>query len=865
MEFTFAILFIAVAIVIILIDLQFAVRSYKEATAAGTQLGRAAVLAALVTGTYLLSIVCTDYFVASLMCSLYFLCIDWMLLTLLKFVTILSRRAPLEKDIPLMWVLRAMALADSIILLINPFHEIAIHYVPIQSVIAHFQYEKHLLYNLHLAFTYLLVLGVVGILIRRILRTPQRYRNQFIYITASILIVVAVNAVFILPEKTSLYTLLDYSVIGYSVTLFALYWCCFSYSKTYMLEGLSKSVFDNVSQGIILFDYMEYLVMYNQRLQEIMPQIKLRSAMPMHDFLEQTEIRAEKLEGRSTYSEQLFARKGDMLMPVRCEYRKMLDERDNVIGQLFVLSDDSQEMDMLTGFQSWDHFCRCVEGDAGFIRWPYAVAVFDINGLASINRRLGKEIGDRRIYELAGKIRQAMPEKVRLVRGYDAILIAICEGIEESDLQEHAMQVISSTNGRVQMGLAEAEDEFDGVRPVINRAIRAMQNRKLLDPEASRSQALVSLVRALKECDDDTEAHVHRTENMGCELGRRLHLNDLQMSQLSLLCLLHDIGKIGIPLEILNKPGRLNNEEWAVMQTHVEKGYQIAISARETQDIAEMIRAHHERWDGHGYLRQLKEEEIPLLSRIISVVDSYDAMVNDRVYRPALPVDEAKAEIRRCSGKQFDPAVAKEFLQMLEDKPWIAVGVNTDGTHVGARAGTAASAAAAPATEVRPATGAPTGVAGKPPGLPGSTGAPDADIAAVTGIVKTPPDSEDVRSYAVKYSRYQLDVDNVILEVDDNFEAMTGYTKEDIKKSGLSQNDLIAESDRLEYVMNVDQQMSRGDIIYIEHDIVRKDGRMVHVYCCGRRYFDAATKSIHADIIIVDAASTHHGKIKMKM
>ena len=837
MELTFAVIFVAIAIVIIIFDLYFAARSYREFTVAGKYLGRAAVLASLVIGTYLVSILCRDYFAASMMCSLYFLLIDWMLLTLLQFVIILSKRVPLEKDIPLMWVLRGVAVADSIVMLINPFHEIAIRYIPITSIIAHFQYEKHLLFNLHLVFTYILVLGVVGILIRRILHTPQRYRNQYIFIVASILLIVAVNAVFILPEKTSLYTLLDYSIIGYSVALLLMYWSCFSYSRTYMLEGLSKSIFDNVNQGIILFDYMNFMVMYNQRLCEIFPQITLERDMPMDSFLDQSEIPPDEIEDKTACSIQLFARKGDQRLPVRCEYRRMLDEEGKVLGQLFVFSDDSGELDLLTGFQSWDHFCRLARSDAGMFRPPYAVAVFDINALGSINRRLGKDIGDRRIHELAERIRREMPDDALLVRAYDANLVAVCRGKGEEDLMDAAKRVTEASAGQVQMGLASPGDDFDGILQVIDRAIQAMSNRKLLDPESARSQSLTSLVRALKESDSDTESHVHRTETMGCELGRRLHLNDLQMTQLSLLCLLHDIGKIGIPLELLNKPGRLTGEEWAVMQTHVEKGYQIAISSHELQDIAEMIRAHHERWDGHGYLRKMEEEEIPVLSRIIAIVDSYDAMVNDRVYRSASTVEAAKAEIRRCSGSQFDPTIAAEFLNMLDEMPWIAEGELTDGSRVAILR--PASAAAGTASE-------------------DDAAGPSEDAA------KAGPDEEQAPShtFAVRYSRYQLDVDNQIIETDDRFEDMTGYSREDIRRLDLAQADLIDEGDRFEYFLKVDSQMAQGDIIYIEHDILRKDGGHIHVYCCGRRYFDAVSKTIHSDVIIVDADSTHHGKLK---
>lgn len=881
MEVTFAILFIAIAIVIMIVDLYFAARSYRELTVAGRYLGRAAVLAVLVTASYLASIILTDYFAASLMTSIYFVCIDWMLLTLLQFVIILSIRVPLEKDIPLMWVLRFCAVADSIILMINPFREIAIHYVSNDSIIAHYTYEKHLLYNLHLAFTYLLVLAVIGILVRRITKTPQRYRNQYMYIVAAILLIVAVNAVFIIPEKASVYTMLDYSIIGYSVALLLMYWSCFSYSRTYLLEGLSKTVFDNVSQGLILFDYMGFLVMYNHRLQEILPQIRLQRNMPIADFLPQCQIPPEKIDEETTYTMQSFTQKADAYLPVRCEYRKLLDEDGTVNGYLFVFSDDSQEMDLLTGFHGWDHFRRYVHNHSEAFVAPYAVAVFDINALANINRRLGKDTGDHRIHELAEIIREKMPADSYFVRGYDANLIAISRGMGESELKDYAARVVKAGQGRVQVGLSEPADEYENILKVINRAGRSMTIRKLLDPGAFRSQSLASLVRALKESDSDTEAHVERTQTMGQELGHRLGLNDLQMSQLSLLCLLHDIGKVGVPLEILNKPGRLNGEEWAVMQTHVEKGYQIAVSSRALQDIAEMIRAHHERWDGNGYLHRMKGTEIPLLSRIIAVVDSYDAMVNDRVYRAALPVEKAKEEIRRGSGTQFDPAIAEVFLQMLEEKPWIAEGVFTDGSTVSA------------ALYVRTMTGAPGIVAGVPLEAAASVNEePMQDVevplaadvlmgAPAVGstmdeipaeMLRRPSDArapekekeKETRSYAVKYSRYQLDVDDQIIDVDDNFEDLTGYTKKDVWDLRLKQSDLIDESDRLDYYMNVDAQMGHGDIIYIEHDIVRKDGGIVHVYCCGRRYFDSASKSIRSEIIIVDATSTHHGRVKVK-
>ena len=123
------------------------------------------------------------------------------------------------------------------------------------------------------------------------------------------------------------------------------------------------------------------------------------------------------------------------------------------------------------------------------------------------------------------------------------------------------------------------------------------------------------------------------------KVGKRLGLNSIERTRLSLLSMLHDIGKITIPLEILNKPSSLNEDEWEVLKTHTIKGKNIALSSPLFKDIADEILHHHERWDGMGYPDGLSKETIPLLSRIVSVVDSFDAMISDRPYRKRMSVN----------------------------------------------------------------------------------------------------------------------------------------------------------------------------------------------------------------------------------
>ena len=134
---------------------------------------------------------------------------------------------------------------------------------------------------------------------------------------------------------------------------------------------------------------------------------------------------------------------------------------------------------------------------------------------------------------------------------------------------------------------------------------------------------------------------------------------------MELLSELHDIGKISVDTNILTKAGALTPEEWAEIRKHPEAGYRIARTVPELSQIAEYILAHHERWDGKGYPQGLLGENIPLLARIISVVDSFDAMTNDRAYRKAKSPGDAAQEIRREAGKQFDPFIAQVFVEKV--------------------------------------------------------------------------------------------------------------------------------------------------------------------------------------------------------
>jgi putative nucleotidyltransferase with HDIG domain len=182
---------------------------------------------------------------------------------------------------------------------------------------------------------------------------------------------------------------------------------------------------------------------------------------------------------------------------------------------------------------------------------------------------------------------------------------------------------------------------------------------------------LEALVSALEARDQETKGHSVRVAHYMVTIAEALGVQPGTQEWLDMHhgALLHDVGKIGVRDSILLKPAKLTPDEWEYMRKHPEIGYNILRDVKFLDGAAEIVLAHHERWDGQGYPKGLRGEEIPLGSRIFMVVDTFDTMTSDRVYRKALSTREALEEILRCSGTQFDPMVVEAFLEIYDD--WV--------------------------------------------------------------------------------------------------------------------------------------------------------------------------------------------------
>ncbi len=334
--------------------------------------------------------------------------------------------------------------------------------------------------------------------------------------------------------------------------------------------------------------------------------------------------------------------------------------------------------DQLTGIHNRQFYDTAKKNLDTAEHLPLSVFFVDINGLKLINDAFGYDVGDRIIQSTAAVLKANMrPEEVLARIGGDEFGVLLphtdpqaCEKrmqelkdvftIRNANEKDRAMVI------NLSIGFSTKSDSSVEFVQVEKDAEANMARRKLFDQKSHHNAVLSSIMATLFERSFETKEHAERIGSFCAIIGQKLLLHQDDIDRLRLFAMLHDIGKIGISDQILNKPSSLTDEELTVMRTHPEIGYRIAMASPDLAPIADLILTHHERWDGKGYPNQIAGEKIPLLSRILAVADAYDAMTEDRVYRKALPREQAIEEIRKNAGAQFDPQIAAVFLDILE-------------------------------------------------------------------------------------------------------------------------------------------------------------------------------------------------------
>ncbi len=332
--------------------------------------------------------------------------------------------------------------------------------------------------------------------------------------------------------------------------------------------------------------------------------------------------------------------------------------------------------DRLTGLYNRAYFEEEINRLETERQLPLSIILGDVNGLKLANDAFGHSVGDNLLKAVSECIKKSCRKEDIISRwGGDEFVIllpkvsaekaqGVCDRIKKSCAEYDKLPISIS----IALGQSTKSEMSQSAHEVLKEAENNMYRNKLMSRDSVRNAIISSLKHTLHEKSFETEEHSERMENLCISLGKLIGLSSSKIDQLILIATLHDIGKVAISNEILNKPDKLSVDEMEEVKRHPEIGYRIAQFCPEIAHIAEGILSHHERWDGKGYPRGLNGEEIPLEARIVAIVDAYDAMTNKRPYSNVLSKERAIVELKKNAGTQFDPNLVKVFIEGVLEK-----------------------------------------------------------------------------------------------------------------------------------------------------------------------------------------------------
>ncbi|WP_312648675.1 PAS domain S-box protein [Aminipila sp.] len=376
----------------------------------------------------------------------------------------------------------------------------------------------------------------------------------------------------------------------------------------------------------------------------------------------------------------LINKSGDSV-PIADSAAPIKDKNGHVLGVVMVFRDVSKDKeqqeqilylsynDALTGLYNRRFMEEELKRMDEASQLPLAVIMGDVNGLKLANDVFGHEQGDKLLKKIAEILKANCRETDIVARwGGDEFLMILPKTNRETAeriIEKIKESCIENSHGTLQLSIGlglSVKSGKENLESVIQEAEEHMYHEKLLNGKLFKKSMIEIVLQSLYEKNLESKDRNKRMKAYCKAVGDRLELSDKAIGELILLAEMHNIGLVGIKSGLLEKIEPLTTEEWEEIKRHPEIGYRIAQSTPDFMVIAEAILTHHEFWNGKGYPRGIKEENIPLLSRILAVADAYDAMINDRPYRKAMNKEKAIGELKKNAGVQFDPTVVEAFI-----------------------------------------------------------------------------------------------------------------------------------------------------------------------------------------------------------
>lgn len=326
--------------------------------------------------------------------------------------------------------------------------------------------------------------------------------------------------------------------------------------------------------------------------------------------------------------------------------------------------------DHLTGLYNrryFEEYLKIIDYENNF---PISIAMIDTNGLKLTNDAFGHAVGDELLKRVAKLLQSHSRENDIVARiGGDEFVIVFpkTKNSEAKQIVESIYTSISHEKFKnniisISIGFDTKTTPETPIENVLKKAEEHMYKKKVTESQTMRYKTIQLIFQNLNENNQMEKLHCERVSEISKTIGEKMNLDNKTIEELAFAGLMHDIGKIIIPQDILNKADKLTDLEYQEVKRHTESGYQILRSVDEYSSLAENVLYHHERWDGKGYPQGLKGKEIPLIARIISIADSYEAMTSNRPYSSSMTHEDSLQELLKNAGTQFDPEIVKIFL-----------------------------------------------------------------------------------------------------------------------------------------------------------------------------------------------------------
>lgn len=405
----------------------------------------------------------------------------------------------------------------------------------------------------------------------------------------------------------------------------------------------------------------------------------LKKVIDSEDKIRKMNIELEKIVLKRTYQlEEINAEleKTNAILEVEIVERQMAEEEIKKMNE-----EENNYLsyhDVLTGLYNRRYYEEAIERLDTERNLPISIIVADVNGLKLINDAFGHSKGDEFLRKAAIAIQSACRADDIVARwGGDEFIILLpktkteeAEEIVKKIKDMYSNEYVNAISVSISFGWDTKRIVDEDIIRVLRSAEDYMYKHKIIENKGMRSSIINTIINTLHEKNPREERHSKRVSEICQSMAKAMGFSEIEVSRLKVVGLLHDIGKIAIEEGILNKPGKLTDQERDEIKRHPNIGYRILSSSHEMLELAECILLHHERWDGTGYPKGLKGESIPRIARIIAIADSFDAMTSQRSYQEALSEEEAIVEIRKNAGSQFDPEVARIFVEKVLNKSW---------------------------------------------------------------------------------------------------------------------------------------------------------------------------------------------------